>query len=87
MTKTHRILLWALWPIALLAVSILLSSLLVPIAGERVPLEDTSLRNLMGYDGINKALFLAWVLPLAASLFAIPWSWGYAIYIAIKVRQ
>lgn len=85
MTKTQRIILWVLWPIALLAASILLSSLLVPIAGERVPLEDTSLQNLMGYDGVNKALFLAWALPLIVSLFAIPWSWGYAIYIAIKV--
>lgn len=87
MTKTQRIILWVLWPIALLVVSILLSSVLVPIAGNRIPLEESSLRSLMGYDGVNKALFLAWALPLIVSLFAIPWSWGYTIYIAIKVRK
>ena len=87
MTKNKRILLWTLWPIALLAASVLFGSILMPIAGNRVPEADLSLLSLMGYDGINKVLFLAWVLPLAVALFAIPWSWGYAIYISWTTRK
>ncbi|OGL71224.1 hypothetical protein A3B32_03280 [Candidatus Uhrbacteria bacterium RIFCSPLOWO2_01_FULL_53_9] len=83
MTKKQRILLWVLWPIALLALSLLLGYVLVPIAGTRAS-DQNSLRQLIGFDGINKALFLAWVLPLVISLLAAPLSWGYAIYIAIK---